>query len=160
MFINLLLLKTGMKTLVVYYSRTGNTRKAAESIAKHLNADIDEIIDKKNRTRKIIGWLIAGKDASQKKLTEIEYEKNPDDYDLVIIGTPVWAWTMTPAIRTYLSKNKFKKVAFFCTSGGSPGKVLEHMRELSKKPLAKLSLVGREIDDSNKKIRKFCTKLQ
>ena len=61
-----------MKTLVACYSRTGNTRKVGELISKSLNADMDVIIDMKDRTRKIIGWLISGKDASQKNLTKIK----------------------------------------------------------------------------------------
>ena len=43
-----------MKSLVVYYSRTGNTRFAAEKIAKNLNADLCEILDKKNRKGKFV----------------------------------------------------------------------------------------------------------
>ena len=78
-----------MKKLVVFYSRSGNTQKVALEIARSLRADVDEIIDLKDRTRKIIGWLIAGKDASQKKLTEIKFKKDPKNYDLVIIGTPI-----------------------------------------------------------------------
>jgi len=48
-----------MKTLVAYYSRTGNTKKVAVEIAKNLKADIDEIIDKKDRSG-MIGWIIGG----------------------------------------------------------------------------------------------------
>jgi flavodoxin len=106
-----------MKILVVSYSRSGNTKKIAEQIAKKLDADFDEVIDMKDRHRKIIGWLIAGKDAMAKEKTEIKYKKDPTEYDLVIVGTPIWAWTMTPAIRTYLTENKFSEVAFFCTYG-------------------------------------------
>ncbi len=115
------------KILVVYYSRTGNTKKVALNLAKKINADCEEIIDLKERNRIIIGWLVSGKDATMKKMTEIEFKKDPSKYDLVIIGTPVWSWTVTPAIRTYLSENKFKKVAFFCTNGGQFGKTFESL---------------------------------
>ena len=93
------------------------------------------------------------------KNTQIKYKKDPKKYDLIIIGTPVWAWTTTPAIRTYLTQNKPKKVAFFCTSGGSKGKVFEDMEELSKKPLATLDLVDKKINESMKTIQEFCQKL-
>lgn len=156
-----------MKTLVVFYSRTGNTKKVAEEIAKILNADIEEIIDKKDR-KGIVGWLKSGRDATFKKSAEIEFVKNPIDYDLVIIGTPIWAFTMTPAIRTYLSENKFKKVAFFSTSGGSEGeKIFNEMEKISREPVATLSLLTKnwpaelnlEKEENSEKIKEFCKKL-
>jgi flavodoxin len=106
-----------MSYLVVYYSRTGNNRTIAESIASHLSADIDEIIDKKNRHGKL-NWLLAGRDSRAKKLTEIKYQKNPQDYDTIIIGAPIWAWNPIPPLRTYLQEVdlKGKRVAFFICS--------------------------------------------
>src|SRR3989338_8550287 len=104
-----------MKALIVYYSRTGTTKKVAEELADRLKADKEEIIDKKNR-KGPIGYMIAGKDAMRKKLTKInELKKNPENYDLLVIGTPIWAFTMVPAIRTFLIKikNYNKKIALF-----------------------------------------------
>lgn len=60
-----------MKALVAFYSRTGNTKKLAEEISKILEADIEEIRDKKDRSG-AIGWLFAGKDATSKETTELE----------------------------------------------------------------------------------------
>jgi flavodoxin len=57
-----------MKILIVYYSRTGRTKKIAEKIQYRLNADIDEISDTKNRAG-ILGWLSAGRDAGSRRLT-------------------------------------------------------------------------------------------
>jgi flavodoxin len=155
-----------MKTLVTYYSRSGNTKKIAEKIARQIKADTDEIIDLKDRSRKIIGWFVAGKDASMKKPTKIKYKKSPDKYDLIIIGTPVWAWTMTPAIRTYLNENgdklktKAKKLAFFCTCGGQKGKAFEEMESLSKKPRATLTIKDRDIKCSDDEIKSFCREIK
>jgi flavodoxin len=106
-----------MSYLVVYYSRTGNNRTIAESIANRLSADIDEIIDKKNRQGRL-NWLLAGRDSRAGKLTEIEYQKNPQDYDTIIIGAPIWAWSPIPPLRTYLQEVdlKGKRVAFFICS--------------------------------------------
>ncbi len=108
-----------MKYLVAYYSRTGHNKTIGEAIAKALSADVDEIIDKKKRSGRI-GWLLAGRDGTSGKMTEIQTAKNPQDYDIVILGTPLWAANMTPAIRTYLTQNNLtgKKVAFFICSGG------------------------------------------
>jgi flavodoxin len=144
-----------MKILVVFYSRTGNTRRVGEEIAKNLNADIDEIIDKKKRNG-IIGWLGCGRDALFKKLTEIENKKRPEEYDVAIIGTPVWAGTISSAIRTYLLQNKFNKTAFFCTCGGDKGKTFNEMEKLSTKPQAVLELKYKEINECKGKIKSFC----
>jgi flavodoxin len=106
-----------MSYLVVYYSRTGNNRTIAESIASSLSADIDEIIDKKNRQGRL-NWLLAGRDSRAGNLTEIKYQKNPQDYDTIIIGAPIWAWNPIPPLRTYLKEVdlKGKRVAFFICS--------------------------------------------
>jgi len=122
-----------MKYLVAYYSGSGNNKTIGETIAKALSADIDEIIDKKKRLGKI-GWLRAGRDAQAENLTDIKYEKNPQDYDIIILGSPIWASKPTPAIRTYLTKHdlKGKKVAFFICSGGDGySQVFNLLKELT-----------------------------
>jgi flavodoxin len=132
-----------MKALIVFYSRTGTTKRLAEAIAKELKADIEEIIDKTNR-KGILNFLPSGRDAMKKKLTQIEkIKKDPSKYDIAIIGTPNWAGNMTPAIRTYIGQNKskFKKVAFFCTQGGSAAQeTFREMEIISKKPVSVLQL--------------------
>ncbi len=148
-----------MKTLVTFYSRTNNTKKIGEEIAKNLKADSDNIIDKKNR-KGIFSYFIAGKDALFKKLTKIENKKDPSKYNLVIIGTPIWVGSIAPAIRTYLSKNRFNKVAFFCTCGSKQTRAFKEMEKLSKKPLAVLELRTKTIKNSKEKIREFCGNLK
>lgn len=151
------LLNKKQKILVVYYSRTGNTKKIGDEIAKKLKADSEEIIDLKDRKRFIVGWLISGKDATTENTTEIKFKKDPSKYDLVIIGGPVWAWTITPAIRKYLSTNKLKKVAFFATCGSQFGKTFGEMEKLSKKPEVVLGLNKKEIKagNYNEKMKEF-----
>ena len=120
-----------MKALVAFYSRTGNTKKVAEDISKVLKCDIEEIFDTKNR-QGAIGWIFAGGDSTMKKLTKLKpVKRNPAKYDIVIIGTPVWAFTMSAPIRTYISenRNKFKKIALFCTHEGAPRNTLEDMEK-------------------------------
>jgi len=109
-----------MKALVVYYSRTGTTKILGEAIAKGLGAEAEELIDQKKRLGlRPFRWLIAGMDARRKKLTSIKVQKPPQDYDLILIGTPIWASRMTPAVRTYLESQNLegKKVGLFCTGG-------------------------------------------
>jgi flavodoxin len=151
-----------MKTLIVYYSRDGNTRKVAQQLVKLLKADLEEIIDRKNRSG-LIGLITGSIDAALKKLTEIGKTKyNPEKYDLTVVGTPIWASTMTPTIRTYLTNNKFKKIAFFCTCSGSQGKSFLDMKQVSgKKPIATLELRTKDIKTNNlePELKKFAAKL-
>lgn len=151
------------KILVAFYSRTGTTKKAAEQIAKLLRADIEEIIDTRNR-KGIWGWLTAGRDAARKRLTELKkIKKNPANYELVVVGTPIWSFTVSAPTRTYLTQNKFKRLAFFCTMGGSGAeRAFSEMEAVSKKPVAVLALRQRDVDSGSavQKIRDFAKLLR
>ena len=66
-----------MSILIVYYSRSGTTKKIANILAEELGADLEEISSKSKR-KGILGYLKSGQEAAQKKLTEIgPTEKNP-----------------------------------------------------------------------------------
>jgi flavodoxin len=155
-----------MNYLVAYYSRKGTTKKIGEIISTEANWDIEEIIDTKKRTG-FIGFLKSGKDATLKKLADIkEVQKNPELYDLIILGTPIWNKRMTPAIRTYITKFKdlIKNVAFFCTEGGSGGqKTFESMANLCEKtPKSTLEITKNDIknEDHLIKIKEFIQDLK
>ena len=109
-----------MNAIVVYYSRTGKTRFVAEKVASELKAEIEEVVDLKNRSGRL-GFLKAGYDATRGNETKIgETQNSPSDFDLIVIGTPVWNSRPASAIRTYLTKSDFsgKKVAVFFTNEG------------------------------------------
>jgi flavodoxin len=155
-----------MKALVVFYSRTGVTKKAAEAISSTLKCDIEEIIDTKDR-KGVIGYLTSGRDAMKKKLAEIKDTKyNPSFYDLTIIGSPVWAHHMASPIRAYISKNKvnFKNIALFCTMGGSGAEsVLGEMGNLcGKDAISRLGLKTKDIlsGQSDQKIKTFVDEIR
>lgn len=138
-----------MKTLVVYYSRTGNTRKVGMEISKMLNADLEEITEAKSRSG-IIGYLTAGGDSllGRPGLIKQPY-RDPSLYDLVIVGTPVWAFTVSAPVRTYLSGHGegLKKVAFYCTCHGSWwARAFKAMEEAcGKTPAAVMKLTDGEV---------------
>ena len=138
-----------MKTLIVYYSRTGITKKVAEYLREKLNCDIEEIIDTKDRSG-AFGYIIGGKDAMQKNLTTIKpLTKNVADYEQIIIGTPVWAHTMATAVRTFITENKsnLKNIAVFCTMGSSGMEAtLNDTEKLCEKvALAKFSISTKDV---------------
>ena len=137
-----------MKSLVVYYSRTKITQKVAQEIANKLDCDIEEIHPKVNYQGKI-GYARGGKHAIQEKIIDREsLNFDPSDYDVVYIGTPVWAGKAATPVISYLKQNegKFANVKFFVTAGSSGFEsTIEQMEKYSIKPLKTLALKTKEV---------------
>ena len=59
------------------------------------------------------------------------FGRNPNSYDLIFIGTPVWAGTYSPAVDSFIQRIALadKKVAIFCCHSGRSGKMLDKMKE-------------------------------
>ena len=137
-----------MKSLVAYYSRSNITKKLAEEIAGKVNADIEEIVPKVNYQGKL-GYIRGGKDAMSEKVIDLEELKyNPEDYDVVYLGTPVWAGKASTPLYSYIKQNvdKFKNVKFFVTAGGKGfDSTLEQMERITQKPQSTLTLTTKEV---------------
>ena len=110
--------------------------------------------------------MAAGRDALKKRLTELEEHKfDPANYDLVILGTPVWVGTMSAAIRTYVEKHKeyFKAAAFFSTQGSSKRqRVFDDLKAVSGlDPVAEEYFTTKEVrqDQYREKLYGFIEKL-
>jgi len=111
----------GRKILVAYYSLSGNTARVARDIAARVGADIESIQDPGHGVG-FFGYLKDSLDALRSIPAKIgPLAKNPADYALTIVGTPVWAGRLTPAVRSYLkqTQGRLGKVAFFVTSGNT-----------------------------------------
>lgn len=150
-----------MKTLVAFYTKFGHTLRVAGKISENLGAETEEIIDKKDR-HGLVSWFLSAFNEELRTPTQIEKVKNnPADFDLVIIGTPIWDG-ITPAVKRYISKYKFKKVAFFITFGASAEDAAYAMETIvKKKPVAVLELQDREIlQGADKKINAFCEEIK
>ncbi|MFM0186475.1 NAD(P)H-dependent oxidoreductase [Paraburkholderia nemoris] len=121
------------KVLVVYFSRTGTTRLLAQAMAKMLAADLEEICDFSNR-KGVGGYLRSLADIIMKRPVEIvPAGRDVTAYDLIVIGTPVWAGSVSAPVRSYLVENRARlpQVAFFCSFGGrGADKAMRQMREL------------------------------
>ena len=156
-----------MKSLVVYYSRSGNTRFVAEKISQKIGGDIEEVIDKKRR-KGPLGFVIGGFDATRGRKTDIaEMKKSPRDYDLIVVGTPMWNKRITPAVRTYLEDNKFseKRVALFCTNNGSQSeRVFKTLKEIMNGCIfvgeLAISNAQKDREDTEKKISEWSKSLE
>ena len=114
-----------MKTAVVYYSWSGNTRFAAETIAKKAGADIFEIKAETPYNSDFGKCCDEAKpECYGKTLRPIKSIAGLDlvQYDVVFVGTPNWWGTMAPPVRTWVTQNKDalkgKTVCLFQTHGG------------------------------------------
>ncbi len=112
------------KILVVYYSFEGNTRFIAEAIAKELGADIQELKPVKDlKSKGFSKYVWGGRQVMARKEPELmPLEKNPDDFDVIFVGTPVWVYTYAPALRSFFTRYplKGKRVGLFMCHGGGP----------------------------------------
>lgn len=122
-----------MKSLVIYYSLDGNCKLIAEELQKRIGADILRLKPKKEISSKGFGkYFWGGRQVIMKDIPELEeYSIDFNLYDHIIIGTPVWAWTYTPAIGSFLASNKLsvKKVSIYCCHQGSKGKTLINLKD-------------------------------
>ena len=109
------------KTLIVYYSRTGNTKMCCEALQKELGADMIEVKDLKNRAG---GWgFFTGALGSMFNVhTKIE-PLHPDiaPYSNIIIASPIWTGTLSTAIRTLIDKNRWdgRRLMLFTTTNAA-----------------------------------------
>ena len=115
------------KTLVAYFSRTGNTKPLAEYAAEYLGAPLFEITAKIPYTDEDIAYYT---DCRADREQKDEYARpdiataieNMDKYDTVIIAHPIWHGIAPRIISTFLEGYDFsgKTLLTFCTSASSP----------------------------------------
>jgi flavodoxin len=127
-------MKTKGKTAVIYYSYEGNTALAARTIAASLGAECFEI--KTTNTKKRSGfvkylWGVA-QVMTRKKPALAPLAVDPNAYDLIVLGTPVWASNPAPAMVSFLGKTAItgKKIALFCCHAGGKGEILDTFKSL------------------------------
>ena len=138
--------------LVVFYSRTGFTKQVAEALARELGADVEQLVDTRSRAG-LLGYLRSGFEAALHKLTELKpLSKDPAAYALVVVGTPVWNGSVSSPVRTFLThhKGKLKRVAFFCTYGGSGNErtFCQMAGACGQPPVATMAVRDREVGDA------------
>ncbi|MBQ3265716.1 MAG: flavodoxin [Ruminococcus sp.] len=159
-----------MKTAIVYYSMSGNTQQTAEKIANMIGADMIRIEPKKEYpSTGFRKFLWGGKSAVMGDKPRLQPYHFDGDYDRIIFGTPVWASSFTPPIRTFISENREKiagksVAAFVCFSGGGADKALLKLKQFLEIDSldAELILIDPKDNPSpenKKKIKDFCHKL-
>lgn len=117
------------KTLVVYYSASGNTRRVAEAIAQAANTDLFEIVPTEVYTNEDLNWTNPNSRVSREHddeslrdvpLTTTEVP-DWDSYDTVLLGYPIWWGIAAWPVNNFVKANDFtgKTVIPFATSSSS-----------------------------------------
>ena len=135
---------TDRKTLVVYYSRGGHTESVAQEIARQVGADI-EVIDAGSFARGFLWFLRAGWASLTGRDVKITPAKrDPSDFDLVVLATPVWVGQPSPPMRAYLRDYAAAMPAIACVlthGGGDTSPALRKFEALAgKAPVARVTL--------------------
>lgn len=126
------------KALVAYFSCTGRTKHAAETLAKAIGADVYEIVPQRPYTDADLNWMdknsrstLEMKDVSSRPAIEGR-EENMDSYQTVFVGFPIWWYVAPRIVNTFLESYDFsgKTIVPFATSGGSGmGKTEEGLKK-------------------------------
>lgn len=125
---------TNTKKLIVYYSYTGNTKMIAEEIKKKLSCDILELepqIPYSSDYQTVVEEE-QNNSSNDKERSIVEITKDLNEYDEIIIGSPVWWYTITPVIRTFLKENDLtgKIIKPFATNAGWLGHTFQEIEKL------------------------------
>jgi flavodoxin len=145
-----------VKALVAYFTRSGNTKKVAEEIANALGADIELLKDGVNRGGPI-GFIRSGREAKSGTMVNLEpLEHDPSTYDLVVVGTPVWARMVSSPVNTFLRTvdRGTAKLAWFCTVGADSESFKENcfatMTEAAEQaPVAVVGFSAKELKNNH-----------
>jgi flavodoxin len=121
-----------MSVCIVYHSETGNTKKVAEYVAKATSATLIPVRDCAGYNKITMYLLGIARARAGDKATIEPPMIDVSAFDLVVVGSPVWAWKPTPAANAAiaaLAGCEGKKGIVFITSGGGPRDALEIMKK-------------------------------
>lgn len=156
-----------MRTLVLYYSRTGTTRLAAEAVAEAVGAELSEIQAPRYRGA-ILGYARAGYDSLKRKVPPITTSNAAGaEYEQLVLATPVWTSYPATPIRAFLLTEPPlpNQVALLLTYGGhSPAeKAFDELETLIRRKVrTKLALRADEIlaGNATDQLATFCKSIQ
>lgn len=124
----------GGKKLVVYYSLEGNTKVIATTIAEAIGAQLLELKPEKDLSKEsFTKYIWGGKQVIFKEKPLLQrYQFDPNSFDTIILGTPVWAGSFAPAINTFLYSHqlKGKRIGIFTCFGGGSGSTYTNLKKL------------------------------
>jgi flavodoxin len=152
-----------MKICIIYHSETGNTRHVAQHLASVFDAKLVEICEVATHSR-LTRFLVWCKMARGEELTKIEPDVvDVSGYDLLVFGSPVWAFKPTPAIHTAINALvgcEGKRAVAFSTHGGRPGQTEETFKKwMGDRGMRVMGIAGIHQNDveNEKKTREIVT---
>lgn len=111
-----------MKAIVLCYSFEGNTLRVSEILGKEFNLEVYQIKPEKDlKSKGFSKFLWGGRQVILGKKPQLEpLSFSIDEVDFIFLGSPIWAGTFAPAIKTLLETGilKNKKIAYFYTHEG------------------------------------------
>ena len=107
-----------MNTVVLFFSRTGTSKRVATKIADGLKLKPIEITDDKNWNG-ILGYIKGGYYSSTNKSVNIKVNGDFKDADEYVVVSPLWAGGPTPTVREFLKQVPLNKVNLVLTCKGS-----------------------------------------
>jgi flavodoxin len=123
-----------MKTAVVYYSLDESCSFIAQEIKNRINADVVRIETVDCKKRNGFGKILWGGAMVMfnKKPPLKPYTFNPVNYDLIILGVPVWAGSVAPPMNSFLCSTKIEKkqIALYMCHGGGMGEAMDKFKVL------------------------------
>lgn len=133
-----------MKKAIVYYSYSNHTKRIVDMIKQKIDADVFEIKPKEPYSTDYDEVVDLGQEeVNRNYLREIEdININLNNYDTVILATPVWWYTFAPVVHTFLEKYdlKDKKVMPIITNGGWLGHTVEDIKKYAPNVINELIL--------------------
>lgn len=113
----------GAESLVVYFSRSGNTENVAKSIQSQTNSDIFELVPVTpySDDYDTVADVAQEEQSSNARPAISETIENIQQYDVIYVGFPIWWGDMPMILYTFFDTYDLseKTIAPFCTSGGS-----------------------------------------
>ena len=125
----------GKKVLIVYLSRTKNTKTIAEIIHQQVKGDL-VALELKNPYPENYQQIVAqvAKENEQGILPPLSTRiENIEKYDVVFLGFPTWGMQLPPPMKSFLTQNKFKGktiVPFNTNAGYGIGSSFDKVKEL------------------------------
>lgn len=120
------------KILIIYFSHDEKVEQIAIKVAKTVDADTIRLAVIQRKGEPKVQYLWGNESVSMNPEPELEdFEVNPEDYDLILLGSPVWGMNYAPPFRTFFKKVNLegKMVAFFCVHEGVPGVIFDEFEK-------------------------------
>ncbi|WP_238883858.1 flavodoxin [Clostridium sp. YIM B02551] len=122
------------KVLVIYYSLQGHTKEVSNLIKDAIGADTFEL--ELEKPYNLVTATTLGSRHTKKDFTPTlkKHVDNIEDYDVIFVGSPIWWYTLTPPVLTFLKEHNLenKTVVPFCTHAGNHGSFFEKFKNNCK----------------------------